>query len=489
MNMDKALKRVTLVGMLLIFALMININYIQGSQADNLKKNRKNARQYADIFTRDRGAILADGTKLAESFKIGGDRGKKYARKYNGGAAFSPVTGYFMPSGAKGGLELAYDSLLDGIDKRISVRSWFDAFVGTKAKGANVYTTIDSKAQRAAYSILKGGTERRAGAAVIDVKTGAIVVLASTPSFDFNTIAGQQDGAKANEKFVQEQKQRFNPTVDKVMSDRFPPGSTFKILVAAAELDSGRLNSGSTVETSELILPESRKPLPNDPGAACAGQPIPFIDAFANSCNSTFGRFAIQMKAPELNSVVTRFGFNKATEIEKDLKTATSSLTVPGKDPTKISGDALGRTGIGQENVGASPLQMAMVASAVANNGKLMKPYLVDKVVTPDNQELYNANPSELSQPIKSSTAQQLQDMMRAVVEKGTAKNLQGKNVAGKTGTAELGLGTINDRWFVGFSPAQSPRYAFAVMTEGPGFGATAAGEQAAQIMAAVLQK
>ncbi|MCW2888156.1 MAG: penicillin-binding protein [Streptosporangiaceae bacterium] len=489
MNMDKALKRLTLVGMLLIFALMVNINYIQGSEADALKKNKKNARQYADIFTRDRGAILADGTKLAESFKIGGDRGKKYARKYNGGAAFSPVTGYFMPSGAKGGLELADDSLLDGVDKRISVRSWFDAFVGTKPKGANVYTTINSKAQRSAYSILKAGTDRRAGAAVIDVKTGAIVVLASTPSFDFNTIAGQQDGTQANQKFVEEQKQRFNPTVDKAMSDRFPPGSSFKIVVAAAELDSGQLNSQSTVDTADLILPESGRKLPNDPGAACAGQPTALIMAFANSCNSTFGRFALQLGAPALNAQAAKFGFNTPIAVETDLKSATSSLTVPGKDPTKITGDALGRSGIGQENVGATPLQMAMVASAVANNGKLMKPYLVDKVVTPDNQELYNANPAELPQPIKSSTAQQLQDMMRAVVAQGTAKNLQGKNVAGKTGTAELGLGTINDRWFVGFSPAQNPRYAFAVMTEGPGFGATAAGEQAAQIMQAVLQK
>jgi penicillin-binding protein A len=489
MNMDKALKRLTLVAMLLIFGLMININYIQGSQADNLKKNRKNARQYADIFTRDRGAILADGTKLAESYKIGGDKGKKYARKYNGGAAFSPVTGYFMPTGAKSGLELADDSLLDGIDKRISVRSWFDAFVGTKAKGANVYTTINLKAQKAAYSILKGGTDRRAGAAVIDVKTGAIVVLASTPSFDFNAIAGEQDGTKANTKFVEEQKQRFDPTVDKAMSDRFPPGSTFKILVASAELDSSGLTSQSTVPTSELILPESHKPLPNDPGAVCAGQPTSLLLAFANSCNSTFGRFALQLQAPALNAQVTKFGFNKPIEVEQDLKSAPSSLTVSGKDPDKIAGDALGRTGIGQENVGASPLQMAMVASAVANNGKLMKPYLVDKVVTPDNQELYNANPTELPQPIKSSTAQQLQDMMRAVVAQGTAKNLQGKNVAGKTGTAELGLGAINDRWFVGFSPSDNPRYAFAVMTEGPGFGATAAGEQAAQIMQVVLAK
>jgi peptidoglycan glycosyltransferase len=211
--------------------------------------------------------------------------------------------------------------------------------------------------------------------------------------------------------------------------------------------------------------------------------------AFANSCNSTFGRFALEMGAPALNAQAAKFGFNTPTEVEPDLKSATSSLTVPGKDPTKISGDALGRSGIGQENVGASPLQMAMVASAVANDGKLMKPYLVDKVVTPDNQELYNANPTELPRPIKSSTAQQLQDMMRAVVSQGTAKNLQGRNLAGKTGTAELGLNNINDRWFVGFSPAQNPRYAFAVMSEGPGFGASEAGEQAASIMQGVLQK
>ena len=160
---------------------------------------------------------------------------------------------------------------------------------------------------------------------------------------------------------------------------------------------------------------------------------------------------------------------------------------VAGQNPAAIKGDNLGRTGIGQQDVGASPLQMAMVASAVANNGKLFKPYLVDKIVGPNGEDLGDANPTEMPEPISSNTASQLQDMMRAVVQQGTATKLRDDNIAGKTGTAETGLpGGINDRWFVGFYPADSPKYAFAVMTEGTGFGATAAGPIAASIVQAV---
>jgi peptidoglycan glycosyltransferase len=487
MNMDKALRRLSIAGMLLIVVLMININYVQGSQADKLQNDPRNSRQYTDIFTRQRGSILAGGVTLAESYKPD-PKGKKYLRKYeDNAAAFYPVTGVFLPNGTPLGLEQSYNGLLSGTDKKITVKSWFDSFVGKKPAGANIITTIDPTAQKKAYSLLKNSTDRRAAAAVIDIKTGAIKVLASYPSLDTTTVSDKVDATKAIQTFDAQAKKKFNPTVDKAMNDRFPPGSTFKMVIAAMVLEQGKTKE-DTVETKDLILPESGKKLPNDPGAACAGQPTSLLLAFANSCNSTFGRFALdQGSSGPIDAIAKKFGFESSIKVEDNLKSATSSLTVAGQDPTAIKGDNLGRTGIGQQDVGASPLQMAMVASAVANNGKLFKPYLVDKIVGPNGEDLGDANPTELPQPISSNTASQLQDMMRAVVQQGTAKNLQGDDIAGKTGTAETGLpGGINDRWFVGFYPAESPKYAFAVMTEGTGFGATGAGPIAASIVQAV---
>jgi peptidoglycan glycosyltransferase len=485
MNMDKPIRRVTIFALLLIVALMINVNYIQGSQAENLQKDRLNNRQYLDVFNRDRGAILAGGETLASS-KESGKSNPKYERDYKDGVIFSPVTGLFAGTGTKSGIELAYSSLLDGQDKRLSAKRWFDSFIGKPTKGANVETTIDPKAQRTAYSALKGSTTRRAAAVVMDIKTGAIKVLASYPSYDPQQVAPQTGDKGAKQLDVLDTKADFKPLVNKALNETFPPGSSFKTVVAATGIADKGLNTGSTVDTGQLILPESRRPLPNShDGGACAGSAT-LINAYAESCNTTFGRMALDLGAPALNQGAAKFGFGRPVEVEPDLLSAASD--VPTKEPNgaPLGGDNLGRSGIGQANVRATPLQMAMVASAVANNGRIMKPYLVDKVRADDQSELYSASPKLFAQAMSSNVADQLQQMMRAVVTNGTATNLNGQNIAGKTGTAETGNAANNSRWFVGFSPVQSPRYAFAVVTEGPGAAAGSAGPVAATIMRAV---
>jgi peptidoglycan glycosyltransferase len=490
--MDKALRRLSIAGMLLIVVLMVNINYVQGSEADKLRTDPRNSRQYTDIFTRDRGKIMAGSVTLAESYKAN-KNDKNYLRRYlDNTAAFYPVTGVFMPNGTPLGMEEAYNGLLQGTDKKITVKSWFDSFVGKKPAGANVITTIDPDAQTKAYSLLKGSTDRRAGAAVIDIKTGAIKVLASYPSLDTTTVSDKVSSTDAVKNFAAAQKKKFDPTTNKADDDPVFPGSSFKIVVAAAMLEEGGLNENSTVETSDLILQSGQK-LPNDPGAACAGQPTSLKLAFANSCNSTFGRFALQLGADKLSGVAKKFGFESPVVLSDKpnlLQATPSTMDAVHHKAADLKGDLLARTGIGQQDTQATPLQMAMVASAVANNGKLFQPYLVDKVVGPNGEDLGDANPTS-SQAVSSSTASQLQDMMRAVVDVGTAKNLQGQDVAGKTGTAERGVQgvSLNDRWFVGFYPANSPKYAFAVMTEGSGFGATEAGPLAAKIVQAVRSK
>ncbi|MEV5750871.1 penicillin-binding protein 2 [Actinoallomurus sp. NPDC052308] len=461
--MNKPLRKIAVAGMLLLVVLIVNINYLQGSQAEKLRTDPLNSRQFAQQWEHNRGPIMAGKVTLAYSEKIGGKDGKNYQRHYNQGTMYSPITGYVSVF-SRTGLESAQNGLLDGTDKRLALHNWFDMLVGKKAAGATVQTTINPDAQEAAYSGIKNRTIRRGGAVAIDVKTGAILAMASFPSFDTNDVA-VHDGTKANKAFTALNKQKPDPMLNYAMRETFAPGSSFKIVNSAAAIESGQYNKDSGVDASELRLPESGQTLPNSDGdeQKCSGSP-PLIDSFAASCNSTFGRLALKQGQEQLGAMAAKFGFNKPTEVENGMPSATSQY------PTKqIGGDALARSGIGQEVVTASPLQMAMVAQAVANDGKMMKPFLVKRVVAQDQSELLTAEPKELGQPISAETAGQLQEMMRAVVERGTAAStIGGHDIAGKTGTAETGVGGINEDWFVGFAPKNNPKIAFAVVTEGP---------------------
>jgi cell division protein FtsI/penicillin-binding protein 2 len=479
MNLDKPLRRVSIFALILILALLININYIQGSQAEKLRKDPLNSRQYLEILNRDRGKILAGGKELAYSEPTGRSD-QKFQRKYNSPEIFAPVTGYFAASGSTTFVEHAENDLLDGTDDRLAVRRWFDSFVGKPAKGANVETTIDPRAQQVAYNALRGSTGRRAAAVVLDAKTGKIIVMATYPSYDTNLVVND-DTKKADKEFRRLAKANFQPMVNKAMNDTFPPGSSFKIIDSAAALESG-MTKDSRVDTPSVYVLPGGHPLPNShDGGACGAGIASLIDAFAESCNTTFAKLgAEQLGGAKLAAQAEKFGYGSQTEIEPGVKSASSEL------PPEHDKGTVALASIGQGNNRATPLQMAMTAAAVANDGKIMKPYLVDKVKAADQSVLYEADPQRLAEPISADTAGQLQDMMRQVVTSGTAKNLNGKNIAGKTGTAETGRG-FNDRWFVGFGPSNSPRYAFAVVTEGPGAGATSAGEVAATIMQAVL--
>ncbi|MGI5166176.1 peptidoglycan D,D-transpeptidase FtsI family protein [Spirillospora sp. CA-253888] len=494
MNMDKPIRRVAIFGLLLFFGLMAQVNYVQGSQAESLRSSELNTRRFSEVFNNPRGQITADGQVLVKSFPTNKDN-PKYGRTYQDGLLFSPVTGYFNGGASK--VEMAYNSLLGGTDKRITRQRWFDTFIGKKPEGADLELTLNTAAQRTAYARLKAQTSqgRRGGVAVIDIKTGAVVVLASFPSFDPNEVA-PQTGLKGGRRLeaLDAQTGVVKPLIDNAMSQTFPPGSTFKIVTSAIAMDSGKLNSQSQVPTGQLILPESGQRLPNSHDTGQCGGTATLRGAFAESCNTTFGKLAMDMGIEQLNQGATKFGFNRKFEIEPDVQPAESDVPIEFFDPAtkkkiRTGQDGTARSGIGQENVRATPLQMAMVAAAVANNGKIMKPYLVERARAKDQSELYKAQPQEYAQAMKADTADQLADMMRAVVTEGTAKNLAQFGIAGKTGTAEQGEGDPNARWFVGFAPMNKPRYAFAVVTEGPESGGANAGPIAGQVMAQVLKK
>jgi penicillin-binding protein A len=476
--MNKTLRRATIFSLLMILALLVNVTYIQGSQEQKLRDDPLNARHFLEQFNRNRGLIMAGGTVIARS-RDTGNKDFKYQRVYPDSEVFAPVTGYFSPSGSVTGVESAADGLLAGTDPRLTVQHWFDAVVGRTPQGATVQTTIDPDAQRTTYDALRSSTSRRAAAIAIDVRTGAIKVMASYPSFDANTVA-VHDTAASTRAYKRLLKASGSPLIDKAIDESFAPGSTFKIITSAAGMDKQGLNKDSPVDTPGVLTLPSGNPLHNDADSGpCNGGQLPLVEAFAQSCNSTFGKLALDMGQRRLGAEATGFGFGRHIPIENALSSAASVY------PKNMGGDDVGRSGIGQGSVSATPLQMALAAAAVAHGGVVMKPYLIQRVVSPDQSEIEAASPRELLQATSSQTASQLQDMMREVVQTGTARGKVPTGIAGKTGTAETGL-PYNERWFAGFAPADDPKIAFAVVTEGSGFGADAAGPIATRMVQAL---
>jgi penicillin-binding protein A len=466
--MNTTLRRTTVFALLLLVALLVNVTYIQGAQEQKLRDDPLNVRHFLAQFNRDRGLIMASGTVIAKS-RDTGNKDFRYQREYPESEVFAPVTGYFAPSGAVTGMEAAADGLLAGTDPRLTVQHWFDAILGRANKGATVETTIDPAAQRTTYDALRGSTSRRAAAVAIDVRTGAIKVMASYPSFDANKIA-VHDTTASTKAYQRLLKAAGSPLIDKAIDESFAPGSTFKIITSAAGMDKEGLGKDSPVDTPGVLTLPSGNPLHNDADSGpCSGGQLPLIEAFAQSCNSTFGKLALDMGQRRLGAEASAFGFGQHIPIEDDLKSAASVY------PKNMGGDDVGRSGIGQGSVSATPLQMALAAAAVAHGGVVMKPYLIQRVTSPDQAEIEAASPKELFRATSPQTASQLQDMMREVVRTGTARGKVPTDIAGKTGTAETGL-PYNERWFTGFAPADDPKIAFAVVTEGSGFGADAAG-------------
>ncbi|ROO90676.1 peptidoglycan glycosyltransferase [Actinocorallia herbida] len=498
--MNKELKRVGLVGLALIGVLAINVNWIQAGQAEDLRVHKLNNRPLQGVSLRARGDIIsADGVKMAWSDALSpGDAKTKYQRRYLKNAeAFVPVTGYYAGTMQQAGLELAYNSLLDGIDTRQSTDSWVRMLTGEKPLGGTIYTTIDSKAQTRAYQTLSAQNPLRAAAVVIDVKTGAIKVAASYPSFDPTSVADIKNPGDDQKKLDELGDAKGQPLVDKAYSELFPPGSSFKTIVAAAFL-------GKDGNTKDSAVPSPRE-VPTGGGVIgnshndniCGVGSAPLIGTFAQSCNTTYALLGVDdtvLGNEAVRAQSEKFGFYKPIPIEQDLDAPASQY------PHNVDNrDEILRGSFGQGETKTTTLQMAMVAAAIANGGDMMKPYLVDKAVgriegdkgkPEETGTIHEAEQETFGKPISGDTASQLQDMMREVVASGTATNLQGRNIAGKTGTTEL-TATRGGAWFVGFAPADDPKYGFAVFVEGSTslFGASTSGPIAADIIDALGKK
>jgi peptidoglycan glycosyltransferase len=482
--MNTPLRRLSVAVMLLFGLLLVNINYLQVVRADDLHNDSNNPRLIAEEYSRERGPILVAGKPVASS-KATDDR-LKYLRQYSDGELYAPATGFYSLVYGSSGIERESNSILSGTDDALFVRRVIDLLTGTAPKGGSVALTLDPQAQKAAFDGLAG----RSGAVVaIDPTTGALLALATSPSYDPNLLASHSP-AEVRRNYQRLDRKPSRPMLNRALRQTYPPGSTFKIVTSAAALESGRYNPDSPVYGgAELDLPQTDVALPNFDGRPCSGGNPTLTDALMFSCNAAFGKIGLELGDDALRAQAEKFGFNQAFEVPM--------RSVASYFPENPNPPQTAQSAIGQFDVRATPLQMAMVAAAVANRGVLMAPYLVQEVQAPDLSVIDSARPREVGTAVSPQTAAELAEMMTAVVDAGTGTNAQipGVKVAGKTGTAQQGGGRKPHAWFVSFAPSDTEaQVAVAVVIEEGGGAAEISGNQLAApiaraVMEAVLQQ
>jgi cell division protein FtsI/penicillin-binding protein 2 len=461
---NKPLRRIAIFCGLLVLTLLIRDNWLQYAKADSLKDNKYNRRVTIARYATPRGDIIVGGSPVTGSAetKDNGLNDLRYRRTYKDGPMWAPVTGFASQSFGSTQLESIDDGILTGNDDRLFFHNTLDMITGKPKQGGNVVTTLNAAAQKAAYDGLKG--HGKGAVVAIEPATGKILALASFPSYDPSSFAGTSnaDGKAWNK--LQKANDPDEPMLNRALRQTYPPGSTFKIVTAAAALENGLYSSADESTDSPLpwIMPGTSTELRNEGNIPCKNASM--RTALRYSCNTVFGKIGSDLGQDKMLSEAEKFGFNKEqfTPVRSN-----ASVFSDGMEPSQVA-----QSSIGQFNTAATPLQMAMVASAVANDGKLMKPYMVDKLQSPNLDTLEQTQPEELSQPLSSQNAQILQSMMETVVEKGTGTNakIPGVTVGGKTGTAQHGVNNSAKpyAWFVSYaktSDGSSP-VAVAVVVE-----------------------
>ncbi|MDT3445523.1 MULTISPECIES: penicillin-binding protein 2 [unclassified Pseudofrankia] len=476
--MNRPIRRVMLVCGALFAGLLVNANWVQVGEQRSLKQEPTNSREIAARLDRQRGMILAGSTTIASSTPV--DDEFKYLRQYADGPLYAPLTGYYALYSATG-LESTQNLFLSGDDDRLLASRVSSLFSGSERKGGSVVTTIDPAIQQAASQALAG---RKGAVVALDPRTGAILAMVTAPTYDPNSLASH-DVDTVQQQYNTLSGDKAEPLLNRAAQQTYPPGSTFKIITAAAALSTGNYNPDSVVPAPDrLPLPQSTVELPNFGGERCGnGQTDTLIHALAISCNTAFAQLGMDLGGDKLREQADAFGFD--TTIDGfELPQAKSVF------PESLDKPQTAQSAIGQYNVRVTPLQMAQVVAAIANDGRMMKPYVVQELQGPDLKRIAQTEPKELGQPISSQVADQLTTMMKSVVTSGTGRKAQisGVSVAGKTGTAEHGANEPPHAWFVGFAPADNPTIAIAVVVEDGGGEVGTGGAIAAPIAQKVMQ-
>ncbi|GAB48800.1 peptidoglycan D,D-transpeptidase FtsI family protein [Mobilicoccus pelagius] len=466
--MNNPIRRLALVIALMFTSLLLASTWIQFFTADDLRDKPGNRRTLLATYSRERGQILVGNQAVARSEKT--DDEFVYQRSYPQGSTYSHVTGYHsFVYGAGGGLESAADKLLTGDDPRLFFRRLGDVLTGRQPSGINLELTIDPRAQKAAE---EGLGDQRGAVVALDPRTGAILALVSHPEYDPNALAGH-DSSEVQQAWKRLGDDPGRPLVDRAIAgDTYPPGSVFKVVTAAAALESGRYSEQSRLAgPARLRLPQTTIDLPNAGGGPCDGGTVTLTRALAKSCNTAFAGLGMDLGAQSLRDQAAKFGFGASLSIPM--------AVTPSRVPEDMNEPQEALSAIGQYDVRVTPLQVAMVAAAVGNEGKVMQPYLVRQTRGSDLAVVDQTRPTELGRAVSTDTAAALTRMMTAVVTEGTGTRarIDGVRVAGKSGTAEHGEGRPPHAWFMSFAPADDPKIAVAVVVEdGGNAGSEAAG-------------
>lgn len=498
--MNKPIRKVAIAVGVLFLALFVNLNVVQVLQGDSYRDNPGNRRVLLNEYSSPRGQIVVDGNAVATSVATKDEL--KYLRKYPQGPVYAPATGFYSFVYGKSGIEDYTNSILTGDDPSLFGTRLADILTGRNPKGGSVQLTLNARAQQAAY---KAMGNRRGAVVALNPKTGAILAMVSTPSYDPNKLASHNATAidKAWKAYNNDDE---NPLLNRTVSQVYPPGSMFKVIDTAAALQA----DANLTPNTRLPSPNSYWPLdtgrtsacPANGEAACVenfegevcdnGKTATLALALAKSCNTTFSKLVAEKLKGKVPDMAEKFGleapYSGTQAGDLCLKSAfTTPLPVcrstPGAQSDWQQPDTLAQSAIGQRNVAITPLQAAMISSAVANNGLLMKPYLVAKELRPDLSTLKQTDPEQLSQVLEPNRDAELIQLMEGVVDnpQGTggpaavdSKTFPDVKVGGKTGTADHG--SRNPRtgkfppphaWFTGFALDRGdPKIAVSVIIE-----------------------
>ncbi|MFD9205015.1 peptidoglycan D,D-transpeptidase FtsI family protein [Streptomyces sioyaensis] len=454
--MNKPLRRAAVFCLALILALMGWATWIQGAKASDYKEDPHNPRVAIGKYSAPLGNILVGGEPVTGSAATSSTL--KYKRTYKDGPLYAPVTGFSSQIYGSNQLESLYGDLLDGSDSRL--QSPADALTRNRAKGGDVATTIDPKVQQAGYRALGG---KKGAAVAMDPATGRILGMVSTPSYDPGKFSGSS--AADQKAWQQMSADPDDPQVNRALRQPLPPGSTFKLVVAAAALENGLYSSVDepTDSPDPYTLPHTRTKIPNENASApCKNANI--RTALQYSCNTVFAKMAVDLGKDKVKAQAEKLGFNDG-KVDTPVRAAKSVY------PSDMDEAQTALSGIGQFDDQATPLQMAMVTAAIQNGGDLKTPQLVDKLTDGGGNTVQENGPKTYRKAMSGRTAEQLRSAMQTVVDKGTASGakIDGRTVGAKTGTAQHGVDNSGTpyAWFVSYAEdGKGHQVAVAVMVE-----------------------
>ncbi|MGH8982380.1 MAG: peptidoglycan D,D-transpeptidase FtsI family protein [Acidimicrobiia bacterium] len=477
--MTRAIRRVGFACTVLILALVGQLTYLQVFDAEKLADDPRNVRKAIRDFSRPRGDIItADGQVVARSVpdKEDGDD-FEFQREYPQGELFAQIVGYQSFVYGNTGVEQEYNDELVGRDLDLDLRNIPDILSGRENTG-NVVLTISAPAQALARDVLGG----QSGSVVaLDPRTGAILAMYSTPSYDPNPYAGHDTVAvQAYGDLLRADLSK--PELPRAYRERFPPGSTFKVVTSTVALDNGIVTPTEPVfaTRTQLGLPLTDAVLRNFGGSSCGGD---LLESFTDSCNTTFGELGLELGESFVPGM-DAFGVYSAPPLDLSPGAAASGGPAAGSFQTEAPNFAF--AGIGQGDVFVTPLELALIGGGIANGGVIMKPHVMAEITDAEGGTVRTFDAEGWKTATSPATAQTVTGLMVSVVENGTgdAAQIPGVTVAGKTGTAQVTEGINPHTWFLAFAPAEAPQVAVAVLVEngGDSGGDATGGEVAAPL-------